>query len=585
MGTEVLTMSFIIMIVFLIQSGALLILYQTNRKYRGVFLWFLGCICFSLGFLSICFRSYPLLNILSVFTSNLFYIAGLLFLHVGSLRFIERKVNYYLLALFFSLFSFSIVYFTVIDNNVNARIATFSLASALILFFTAFLIVRTDLKSIQKTVKGISILFFTTSALMVLRAVSSLWLYPVQSFLEPSLLQVLTMILSLFFGLSWTFALIIMVNQRISAEMNEAKNQFELIFNTIPDPVIITSIADGKIIDTNEGFSILTGYSKEEAKGKSSLELNLWNNFDERVKIIDAIQEKGVCNNLEILFKSKEDKILTGLYSAKIIVINGLPYMISIIRDITDKKLMDQELRLKNLQLEATNAEKDKFFSIIAHDLRSPFNSFMGLTEVIAEDLDTMSSEMIRKMVESINVTAKGIYALLENLLQWSRINRGAISFNPQELNVSSEVMKVTSTTMTLARHKSIDLIIDIENELKVTADSYMFQSILRNLLSNAIKFTNRKGTIILNASKKEDAVFFSISDNGIGIRNELIGELFHFKANTGRSGTEGESSSGIGLFLCKEFVDRHNGKIWAESKEGEGSVFYFSLPVPSAIG
>jgi PAS domain S-box-containing protein len=588
MGNDILILAFILAIVFFIQSIALFFLYKTIKDFKGINYWVLGSLSVSIGFLSIYLRQYKSLEIATIFGTNIFQISGVIFMYIGSLRFIEKKEKPLQLIIYSLVYIALIFYFTIIDDNVNVRIISSSIAYSIIVFIIAYSSVSNKYKSIRKTLRFISIIFYVAGIFFVFRAISAIFM-PTDNFYRPSIMQSLTFLVSLITGLGWTFGLIVMVNQRLYAEMNEAKNHFESIFNTIPDSIMITQIEDGKIINSNIGFSTLTGFSSEEVKGKYTLEINLWNNPDDRAKIIKEIQEKGVCNNLEFSFKSKNGDEIIGLYSANTIAINDSPYLISITRDITDRKRIEQEIFQKNKQLEITNAEKDKFFSIIAHDLRGPFNSFLGLTEVLAEDIQDMNIETVQKMAENMNVSAKNIYTLLENLLEWSRINRGLIVFAPQKLNAYEEIKKVVDAFAILAANKSIHLTVNVDKRIKVFADSYMLQSVIRNLISNAIKFTYKDGSIVISASSNENGdTLFSVSDNGIGVEKDMVDKLFHIDTKVGRLGTEGESSSGIGLFLCKEFVDQHKGNIWVESdpdsdvlrdRGGKGSTFYFSIP------
>ncbi len=579
MGNDILTLTFVVAIVFFLQSIALVFLYTTNKNFKGINYWVLGSLSLSLSFFSLYLRQYKSLEIPLIISTNTFQIAGLIFLHIGSLQFIEKKEKPLPLLIYSLVFIATICYFTIIDDNVNARIISSSITYSIIVFITAYSSVSNKFKSIRKTLRFISIIFYGTGIFFVFRIIYAS-IMPVDNFFQPAILQSLTFLVSLIMGLGWTFGLIVMVNQRLYAEMNEAKNHFESIFTTIPDSITITQIKEGKIINSNKGFSILTGFSLEEVKGKSTLEINLWNNPDDRVKIIKEIQEKGVCKNLEFSFKSKSGNEIIGLYSSNTITINDSPYLISIIRDITDRKRIEQEILQKNRQLEESNAEKDKFFSIIAHDLRGPFNSFLGLTEVLAEDIRDMNIATVQKMSENMNVSAKNIYTLLENLLEWSRINRGHIIYSPKKLNAYEEIKKVFDASVVLAANKSIHLTTKVDEGIKVFADSYMLQSVIRNLISNAIKFTNKNGSVVISASVDANGdTLFSVSDNGIGIEKELMDKLFHIDRKVGRLGTEGEPSTGLGLLLCKEFIDQHKGKIWVESTAGKGSCFFVSIP------
>ncbi len=181
--------------------------------------------------------------------------------------------------------------------------------------------------------------------------------------------------------------------------------------------------------------------------------------------------------------------------------------------------------------------------------------------------------------------SADNLYGLLENLLEWSRFQRGMISFDPKELPLLSKTKEIIQSLMDSANKKDLEIVFNLPEGSTVFADEYMFSSILRNLTSNSIKFTPKGGAISLSAKSSEnDAVEFAIRDNGIGMEEKMVKKLFCLDEYTNRQGTEGEPSTGLGLVLCKEFVEKHGGKIWVESEEEKGSTFYFTIPNQSSL-
>jgi PAS domain S-box-containing protein len=248
--------------------------------------------------------------------------------------------------------------------------------------------------------------------------------------------------------------------------------------------------------------------------------------------------------------------------------------------DISEIKEAENRIYAKNQELINLNAEKDKFFSIIAHDLRSPFNSFLGLTQLMAEDLDSMEMTEIHSFAVSLSKSATNLNGLLENLLEWSGLQRGITGFNPESFSLNPKVIEIMSSLLESAHNKGIHVEIMVPHDLKIFADEKMLGSIIRNLASNAIKFTRKGGEIILRAKPvNTEFVEISISDTGIGMKNEMLNNLFQLKPNSSRIGTDGEPSTGLGLIICKDFIEKHGGRIWAESEEGKGSIFYFTFP------
>ena len=248
-------------------------------------------------------------------------------------------------------------------------------------------------------------------------------------------------------------------------------------------------------------------------------------------------------------------------------------------RDITKNKLAEEEIKLKNELLQIINSEKDKFFSILAHDLRGPLSAFVSATQIIAEEIQTMGIEEIKEITLSMKTSATNIYSLLENLLEWSRLRRGVMDFIPEKINLKKKIEECVAVLSESARKKGIEILISIPEVIDVLADSHMFDTVIRNLISNAIKFTPVGGKVTLTAGYIEDhTVEIKISDSGIGMTPELKDKLFLLNEKTSRKGTEGEPSTGLGLLLCKEFIEKHNGKIRVESEVGKGSTFSFTI-------
>jgi len=249
-------------------------------------------------------------------------------------------------------------------------------------------------------------------------------------------------------------------------------------------------------------------------------------------------------------------------------------------QDITERKHAEEILKKSEAQLRELNATKDKFFSIIAHDLRNPFASLLGFLEIMATKNSKLTINQYLQFSQLLFKSTESTYHLLENLLEWSRVQRGSIPFAPKQINVKDIIYEIDESVVEMARKKTIDLKFDLPEGLVVYADQNMLLSIIRNLITNATKFTEPGGSIKVKALLTDDeSILFSIKDTGIGMSNKLINNLFQVDSNINRQGTNGEPSTGLGLILCKEFVEKHGGKIWAESEEGKGSTFNFTIP------
>jgi signal transduction histidine kinase len=244
--------------------------------------------------------------------------------------------------------------------------------------------------------------------------------------------------------------------------------------------------------------------------------------------------------------------------------------------------VLEQQVKERTAELEAANASKDKFFSIIAHDLRVPFTGLIGMTQIFSDHLADFSRDEIQEGLNSLQLTSQTVYTLLENLLTWSRLQRDAVEFFPQDIfleDIASINIELLTTT---ASQKQISLTSSVPEETQAYADQNMIDTVIRNLMSNAIKFTEPGGTIEVSAAtnEDEDIVVVAVSDNGVGISEEDVKKLFRIDVKYSQPGTAGEPGTGLGLVLCKELVEKNGGTIWVESEEGKGATFRFTIPM-----
>lgn len=232
------------------------------------------------------------------------------------------------------------------------------------------------------------------------------------------------------------------------------------------------------------------------------------------------------------------------------------------------------------LRLHQLNADKDRFISILSHDLRSPFNNLLGLSDVLTENIHQLKIDEINTLANQIKTTARSTYNLLDDLLMWARSQQDRIPFNPQILSFRDICTSVLEPLNPIAYAKTITITYSAPDGTKIFADTDMIKTVLRNLVSNAIKFTNTGGTIIINAEEDPENITISISDNGIGIAFADLKKLFNISEVLSTKGTANEKGTGLGLLLCREFVEKHGGKIWVVSEVGKGSAFKFTLPL-----
>jgi ligand-binding sensor domain-containing protein/signal transduction histidine kinase len=258
-------------------------------------------------------------------------------------------------------------------------------------------------------------------------------------------------------------------------------------------------------------------------------------------------------------------------------------------KNILEKKVLERTLQIeeqsqliisKNLELKELNGTKDKFFSIIGHDLGNQFNIIIGFSELLVTGFNNMATEKIELHLNNIYNSSRLAHELLENLLTWAKIQTKAVKFHPEPMNVRSKVIESIEFLEGAAAKKNIKIKILAKEEIQVNADVNMFSTVVRNLLANAIKFTHTRGHIVIHLRKRDNLCEVVVQDNGVGISEENIDKIFRIDSNHSTLGTNGEKGTGLGLILCKEFIEKHNGKIHVESEVGKGSRFVFTLPL-----
>ncbi len=257
---------------------------------------------------------------------------------------------------------------------------------------------------------------------------------------------------------------------------------------------------------------------------------------------------------------------------------NGDVVWTGIFYDIDERKKAEQQITQKNEELQKINAEKDKFFSIIAHDLKSPLISVVGFSELLLEKVRENDEQGIKKYADIIFNSSHSAMDLLSNLMEWSLSQTGRMDFDPETFDMTEMITETSDLFIDIASQKSIRIVKELPSGISVYADKDMIGSVLRNLISNAIKFSMPNGTITVSVENKLGEVMLKVRDSGVGISKSDIDKLFRIDENFTTAGTQDEKGTGLGLILCKEFVEKHGGKIWVESELGKGSVFYVSI-------
>lgn len=335
-----------------------------------------------------------------------------------------------------------------------------------------------------------------------------------------------------------------------------------------------------EFVDTLEQFSIQYGGGIQYLNKLSNGNLDITPPEDPFHKSYLVAQCKQLHSNLQY-FTWQILQVSKGDLKQKVSFLGDFSLGFNkMIESLREKKILEEKISQQNEELRTINDEKDKLFSIIAHDLRSPFTALLGFTQILADQLATMSLEEVQEIAIDLLASANKLFALLENLLEWSKIQRGMLSYQPSPVSISAIALRVKEVVGDAAGKKVITVDSTIPENCVVLADEKMVESILRNLVFNAIKFTPIGGNISISSYvTTQSLVEISVRDSGIGMSPQLVSDLFKIDKKTAREGTEGEPSTGLGLIICKDLVEKHGGNIWATSEEGKGSTFHFTLP------
>lgn len=371
-------------------------------------------------------------------------------------------------------------------------------------------------------------------------------------------------------------------SQKMKEEViKDSESRFEKMANTAPVMIWIADV-EGLFSFVNKVWLDYTGKEVGNHLGMNWL------------KDVHPDDMEDLLNNYRNAFSSRQPftfefrlKGYEGSYEW--MIIRGTPRLsrenifmgfIGSCTNINSQKVFEEKIKKVNAELLEVNAVKDKFFSIISHDLRSPVGGLMGVLEILAESYDSMDENEKLEIINEAVSSSKQTFALIENLLDWSRIQSGKIPYEPEKIELLPVMGKLESLYYQNLKNKEIKFKVDFDLGISVYADLKMTETILRNLISNAIKFTNKGGTILISALLEGDKVIIKVKDTGVGIETENLAKLFRTDISYSTKGTSKETGTGLGLILCKELVEKQGGKIGVESLKGHGTTFYFSLPV-----
>ncbi len=370
----------------------------------------------------------------------------------------------------------------------------------------------------------------------------------------------------------------ISIHKQTEEALRISNENFTNIFNTAPFPIAVTAPGGSTIIHANQKAIDLYEIPNERINELKASEL--FCDESEVAKIQELLHKNGQVDDYEIKVKSLSGKIYWVVFSARKFYYNGKITLLNSQHNITERKATEEALQISENKLRMLNATKDKFFSIIAHDLRGHIGSLSSLLDFLTENKSNVTDIQLAQYLILLKNSAKTTYGLLDNLLTWARSQRGEIQYKPLKTNLYQLINSNIELFSPQAEKKKISFVKNVATELFFYFDYDMINTVLRNLINNAVKYTGENGVITVSVFERNDSVEVRIKDTGIGISEKTVKKLFKIDEKTvSIEGTKGEIGSGLGLILCKEFIEKHSGEIWAESKIDAGSEFVFVLP------
>ena len=366
-------------------------------------------------------------------------------------------------------------------------------------------------------------------------------------------------------------------------ETKESKEYIHAILNNMGDAVFVKN-DQSELVLVNDAFCEIFKLSRDQIIGKTLAENVPPDEREVFLRIDKEVLSSGIENiNEESLTIRGGQTLIVSTRKSRFINSSGEKFLVGVIRNISERKKGEIALKESEARYRKLNSTKDKLFSIIAHDLRGPFYNIIGVSQLLINEVKDTENEAAQKPIDMINSIAKNTLSLLDNLLNWARTQSGELSLVPEKIILPVLIHEIIELNKPLARAKGIALNYTLTDEVELFTDENILRTVIRNLISNAIKFTHSGGDVNVSANIKNHYAEVSVADNGIGIKEEILNKLFDISTNVTLPGTAKEKGSGLGLVLCKEFVKKLNGDIWAESEEGKGSTFIFTVPLSTS--
>ena len=581
------TLMLLYVITNVINAGAVAVIWSQNRKrFAGISFWLVTMVLQVVGSALHVLRGL-VPDLISMTLANTIILAGVLIMLMGLERFVGKKGrqvhNYVLLAVFIAVSA----YFVVVQPNLLARDIAVSAMLTIFTFQCCWLLLRRVDPGMRQITRLTGIVFAVYAAFNLFR-ISLNIMIPERSsdFYQSGAVNALAITGYIVLNLCLTISLVVMVNKRLLADVQAQEEKFTTAFHSAPYAITLTRPSDGAILEINDGFSSITGYQSGEVVGQTTLGLDLWVRKEDRLAVVNELEQGREVRAVEYSFRKKTGEVLTGLFSASVMTVDDEAVILSVIGDITERKQAEDALaRLKDeleervlvrtAELEEANRELASFAYSVSHDLRTPLRALDGYSLLLLDDYGAQLDDEARDHLARIRRAAQKMGLLIDGLLELSRLSRNELL--RERVDLSELAGEVAREIEEAEPERKVELA--IAEGLAAFADRQLARSLLANLMSNAWKFTAKHATarIEVGAVDSDGQRAFYVRDDGAGFDMAFADKLFGaFESVHSPGEFEG---LGIGLATVQRIVRRHGGRVWAEGEVENGATFWFTLP------
>lgn len=431
-------------------------------------------------------------------------------------------------------------------------------------------------KSKSKIQRLTAYFYLIITALWAIRAYWIGFFDPNSTILTSSTIHVIVYLFWFIISFSSSIILLLILKEQDFKNQSLSEERFRAYTNQASEGITVADL-EGNYIFVNPAFCMMSGYTEKELLNMNVFELS---SKKQELNIFNLSKGSGQGKPIKIYLQKKDKSDFLTEITGKLITVDDKQLVLGTIRDITIRQKALDALKKSESQLKEANATKDKFFSILAHDLINPFNIILGYSDLLVSDYDSIEDDKKREYIRTIHSATNSTFSLLENLLSWARVQQNRIVINKEELYLSELIDENINLYSPNAQNKNILISNEVSDKQFINVDKLTFSTVLANLISNAIKFSPENGKINITAHSTNKTIDVKIQDNGVGMSEEVIAKLFKVDQFHSTAGTLKEKGTGLGLILCKEFMEKNGGQIKVESEVGKGSIFTISLPI-----